>query len=216
MTTTTIGARAAGAQPANRLQPTAPIQRSPQVRAVLADLAQRCKNGGASSMMFLPARDVPAQAWAFAYHTGKAKEMNLKAAPADGMVKGTIVINPSGHDSTPGALERFAKTNTYNVRVQLPNGETLTWNNVPRNDPSKAEYATAIDVAFPYMKGVTVVEAWPGGSAGVGGYLEGRRYHVHSADQPFDIEKARADARAADRASPPTDNRPSTRPYDDF
>lgn len=89
------------------------------------------------------------------------------------------------------ALRRhFAMTNTYNVRVTLPNGEKLEMRNVPRSKPDQAEYSTAIPIEFPAMKGNTVVEAWPTGSAEVAGYVEARRYNLHVGEEHFYSEKA--------------------------
>lgn len=211
---------AATARASSPLQPTADFPRSSQVRSVLYEMASSSKNGGASSVQFLPSKDLKVKAWAFNYHTGLPKEMNVLREPKDGVVRGTICINVSGHDWSrdPSSVERYAKSNTYNVRVTLPDGQKLEWQNIPRTcvgqgKPDQAEYATAIDIQFPYQKGKTVVEAWPSGSAGVGGYIEGRRYHFNSADQPYDADAAKKAAAEQDRQNPPTDNRPSRRPY---
>jgi len=93
------------------------------------------------------------------------------------------------------ALRRqFAMTNTYNVRVTLPNGEKLEMRNIPRTKTDQAEYATAIPIEFPAMKGNTIVEAWPTGSAEVAGYVEARRYQLHIGEEHFDNEKKGMDA----------------------
>lgn len=175
-------ARASGAITASALTPTAPVRRQPQVADIQRDLAERAQNGEASSTMFLPAPNIQYDAYAFDYHTGMSKQMNLKAAPPDGVVRGTIVINVSGHSSE---ADKFAKSNTYTVQVTLPDGKTLMQRGIPRNNPSKAEYATVIDIEFPYQKGTTTLVAWPDGSAGGGGYIEGRRYQIHSPDKAF-------------------------------
>jgi hypothetical protein len=96
-----------------------------------------------------------------------------------------------GKWSADEALRRhFALTNTYHVRVTLPDGRRLEMRDVARNRPQQAEYATSIPIAFPAMKGNTVVEAWPTGSAEVAGYVEARRYHVHIGEENFYNEKA--------------------------
>jgi hypothetical protein len=168
--------------PAGALTPSGSIQRQPGINQLRNELGERAKNGEASSAIFLPTPSIRYDAYAFDYHTGMSKQMNLTKEPADGKVKGTIVINVSGHSNE---AERFAKSNTYSVEVRLPDGKTLNMRGIPRNDPSKAEYATLIDIEFPYQKGVTTLVAWPDGSAGGGGYIEGRRYQIHSPDQPF-------------------------------
>jgi hypothetical protein len=88
------------------------------------------------------------------------------------------------------ALRRhFAMTNTYNVRVTLPDGRKLELRNVPRNKPDQAEYSTSFPIEFPAMRGNTIVEAWPTGSAEVAGYVEARRYHLHIGEEHFYSEK---------------------------
>lgn len=81
-----------------RLQPSGPFEENARVARTLADLARRANNGGASSIMFLPSKNVAFTAYAFAYHTGMAKEMNIPKAPT-GPLRGTVVINISGHAS---------------------------------------------------------------------------------------------------------------------
>lgn len=189
---------------------------NPAVASTVRDLASRARRGGASSTSFLPAKGVQFDAYAFSYHTGKAKEMNLKGKPADGMVRGTIVINVSGHDGA-GPAEQYAKTNTYNVCITMPDGKQIRMNNIPRNNPSSAEYATKIPIEFPWTEGTVRIEAWPSGSAGVGGYVEGRRYNVHMGKDQFDVKKANQEAAAWERANPnPGEHAASPRPYGDF
>ncbi|MBI1945740.1 MAG: hypothetical protein HYS27_08590 [Deltaproteobacteria bacterium] len=188
-----------------------------RVSSTLADLASRAKRGGASSTTFLPGQGVRFEAYAFSYHTGKAKEMNLSQKPADGMVRGTIVINVSGHDGAERAAQ-YAKSNSYNVCITMPDGKQIRMNNIPRNNPGSAEYATKIPIEFPWQEGVARIEAWPTGSAGVGGYVEGRRYSVHmGAAHQFDVAKAQKEAADWERAHPnPSEYEASPRPYGDF
>jgi hypothetical protein len=270
MTTTLSGLRTGvtTASTAATLAPTGSVRENAALKETLKGLKEAAQNGGASSTMFLPAAGTRYDAWAFSYHTGLAKEMNLKGLKDGQTVKGHIAINISGHatggradqiaalamqklaeggidlekatakndklfaglykaaqsagwsgdavlkaDGLPevrisaeeltkfaatddgkwaanDALRRhFAMTNTYNVRVTLPNGQKLELRNVPRNKPDQAEYATSIPIEFPAMKGNTVVEAWPTGSAEVAGYVEARRYHLHIGDENFYNEK---------------------------
>ena len=44
---------------------------------------------------------------------------------------------------------------------------------------AKGEYCTAQNISFELGLGVTTVQAWPKGSAGPGGYVEGRVIKVH-------------------------------------
>ena len=87
-----------------RLQPTGPFQENAKVARTLADLAKRANEGGASSIMFLPQKGVKFEAFAFAYHTGLAKELNIPKAPS-GPLRGTVVINISGH-ATGGIADK--------------------------------------------------------------------------------------------------------------
>ncbi len=45
---------------------------------------------------------------------------------------------------------------------------------------AKGEFSSAQDISIKGMKpGKTIVEMWPEGSAGVGGYVEGRRLEIN-------------------------------------
>jgi hypothetical protein len=201
------------------LAPTRPFTENASVSSEMRTLASRSRNGGAASVMLLPESGVKYDAYAFAYHTNLGKEMNIAgSAPAGSMFRGTLVVNVSGHDGAANA-KKYAETNTYNVRVTLPNGKVLQALNIPRNDPNKAEYSTKIPVEFPLMPGKTIVESWPTGSAGVWGYVEGRRYSVNVGDQhQFDYKAANKAADAWERANPNagSDGPQSPRPYSDF
>lgn len=206
--TSTNTATAANQTPAP-LVPTKLFVANSRVDGLLPRMGASCRyRHAASSAMFLPEDTQGYEAYAFNYKTGLRKQMNLLAAPKDGMVRGTIVINVSGH-AGDSSLEQFAKTNTYNVRVQLPDGRVLQRNNIPRNDPSQAEYVTTIPVEFPYQPGMTRLEAWPTGSAGPSGYVEGRVYEIHSPDQRYD-------AGAARRAALDSTDYPPRTPYSDI
>lgn len=267
-----------------RLQPTAPFEENKDVGRTVADLAKRAQDGGASSIMFLPQKGVKFEAFAFAYHTGLCKELNIPKPPK-GALRGTIVINISGH-ATGGLIDRivawaeksisrettkigddankflalraacekaaqefqsdpqkqsvtidlsflgagksmelkrdlfdrmtkasgdsddsglrqlaadgskalrrsFAATNTYNIRVRLPDGTTTESRGIPRNNPGTLEYSTRIPVEIPEgTKGEVVLEAWPTGSAEVAGYVEARRYKIHVGEGLFDFDKS--------------------------
>ena len=61
----------------SRIAPTAPFDEHFDVSNQLRELSSRAQRGGASSIMFLPQRGVRFDAFAFGYHTGLAKEMNV-------------------------------------------------------------------------------------------------------------------------------------------
>ncbi len=306
---------------AQRLQPAGALHEHPQVKRALTDLARRSQQGGASSMMFLPQRGVGFEAWAFAFHTGMAKEMNITRASGK-VLRGTIAINVSGHvsgglgDRVVGWAERelsrqgvsvgddakrfltlraacmaalgelqrdqlhsrpsvdiafagttvtlsrtlldkmqrasidsgdaglfelaelgnnalrklFGAENTYNVRIRTPDGTTSELRDLPRNHPGTIELSTRIAIELPLQAGLTIIEAWPTGSAEVAGYVEARRYQVHFGKGLFDATKAEATASKYQAAHPsirwgtPYEHRdleshqvsPSPRPYQDF
>jgi hypothetical protein len=198
------------------LSPTKAFSENRAVGTHMRELASRSRNGGAASVMLLPESGAKYQSYAFSYHTGKTKQMNLLQPPADGMFRGTVVVNVSGHDGAAKAKD-YAESNTYNVRVTLPDGKVIQALNIPRNEPGKTEYSTKIPIEFPAMPGKTIVEAWPTGSAGVHGYIEGRRYSLNLGDQAqFSKAAADAEAKAWEAANPNPGDRQSPRPYGDF
>ncbi len=86
--------------------------------------------------------------------------------------------------------EKFSKENIYTVSIRLPDGQTIRKRfDVEGNDPPQpgrkdtAHNATSspeieIDIsAFAGKK--IVIQAWPDGSAGVGGYKEAREITLH-------------------------------------
>jgi hypothetical protein len=262
---------------------------SPRVASTAASLASLAQTGGASSVVFIPAPGVKASAWSFPYKSGRPKEMNIPQPPA-GPLRGTVVVNVSGHASggvadratawaeqqlaargqkptddarkfialraacekataeliadkartLPGttivapdgtrldlpratfekmlkaspkstdaeaktialdgdrALRKyFAASNTYHVTARLPDGRTLEWKDVPRNDPQRIEWATRIPVEIPaQVRGEVTLECWPTGSMKAGGYVEQRQYRIHLGDDLFDPDDATLDADA--------------------
>lgn len=182
--------------PVQRTDPTeltAAVVRHSEVSSVAADIASKARRGYASSTVFLPGNNLKFQSWVHSYHTGEARQMNILKAPSDGVVRGTIVVNVSGHSSE---ATDFAKSNTYSVRIQLPDGTIIERSGIPRNVVTEGrlpadtpEYSTVIDVEYLYRSGATEVSAWPDGSGGVGGYVEGRLYYVHSHDAQWDVNK---------------------------
>jgi hypothetical protein len=179
--------------PVTQTDPTrlsAPVVRNSEVNWLQAHYASMARRGYAAQAQFLPGNGLEFESWSHAYETGVPRHMNVTDPPRDGVIRGTLVVNVSGHS---GEADAFAKSNTYSVRIELPDGTVLERSGIPRNVvgqpglPSDTpEYATTIDVEYPYMRGITKVSAWPDGSGGTGGYIEGRLYLVHSHDQPWD------------------------------
>lgn len=181
------------AAPADPTQLGAPFTRHRKVEAALKEAASDARRGVAATVTFIPSQGTKFDSWYFGYKTGEARRMNILEAPQGQMVRGTIVVNPSGHT---GKADEYARSNTYTVHITLPDGVTMVREGYPRNVViqglpfSTAEYATAIDVEFPYRSGVTRLWAAPGGSAGIDGYIEGRLYLVHSHDQKWSVTSA--------------------------
>ncbi|MBK6688712.1 MAG: hypothetical protein IPG45_29840 [Deltaproteobacteria bacterium] len=179
--------------PNDPTQLSATISRNGKVEAVLIEAESDARRGVASTVTFLPSKGTKFQSWYFGYKTGEPRRMNILELPEGGIVRGTIVVNPSGHT---GKADEYARSNTYTVHVTLPDGVTMVREGHPRNVViqglpfSTAEYATAIDVEFPYRSGITRLWAAPGGSAGIDGYVEGRLYLVHSHDQKWSVTAA--------------------------
>jgi hypothetical protein len=147
---------------------------------------------------------------------GYANELTVKV---DGLpeikLSAEEIRNDADDADGDDVLKRvFAMENTYNVRVTLPDGQRLELRNVERNKPGTAEYSTKIPIEFPAMKGTTIIEAWPTGSAEVAGYVEARQYRMHIGKEHFYDEKkgieaaekymdAHPEVRWASRANPP-------------
>jgi hypothetical protein len=76
----------------------------PRVAATVTALAQLAQTGGAASVVFLPERGVACRSWSFPYQSGRPKQMNIPQPPR-GPVRGTLVVNVSGH-ANGGIVDR--------------------------------------------------------------------------------------------------------------
>ncbi len=119
------------------------------------------------------------------YGTHKPMTLNLKKALPDDRLDLTVCLNVSGHDfkdhndkPLPDAKQRLAeraRDNKYVIQVTRPDGTVEKMTGIAAN----GALSTAQDISLRGMKpGKTIVEAWPEGSAGVGGYIEGRRLEI--------------------------------------
>jgi hypothetical protein len=111
--------------------------------------------------------------------------MTLSKARPDDRRDLRVCLNVSGHDfkgaddkPLPDAKQRLAeraKDNRYVIQVTHPDGRIEKMTGIE----AKGALSTAQDISIRGMKpGKTIVEAWPEGSAGVGGYIEGRRLEI--------------------------------------
>ena len=135
------------------------------------DMAQNAKDGVAS-MTHIVAHNAKMDIRAFDYGSRKPQEATMSKAPKDGMMDLTVLMSVSGHTRE---ADKFAQENVYNIRVTLPDGTKQTMGGIKAN----GEYCTAQNISFPVQKGVTKVEAWPDGSAGPYGYVEGRVININ-------------------------------------
>ena len=134
------------------------------------EMAQDAKDGVAS-MTHIVGHNAQMQIKGFDYGSGKAQEATVLKAPKDGTMDLTVLMSVSGHTKE---ADKFAQENVYNVRVTLPDGSKQTMGGIKAN----GEYCTAQNISFPLQQGTTKVEAWPDGSAGPYGYVEGRVINI--------------------------------------
>ncbi len=152
------------------------FQRAPHVAALAAEYRQDTLRGVAGQATIVPAsRGILSAIEEFSYGTHKPKEARVLKAPADGTLDLTVVMSASGHT---GQAQLYAQSNTYTVEVRFPNGSVSRMSGVRNTPKGQAEYVTLQDLSFPLIRGVTRVSAWPDGSAGAGGYIEGRTIHI--------------------------------------
>ncbi len=72
-------------------------------------------------------------------------------------------------------MKSRARGNRYVIQVTHPDGRVERMSGIE----AKGALSTAQDISIRGVKpGLLVVEAWPEGSAGVGGYIEGRRLEI--------------------------------------
>lgn len=126
-----------------------------------------------------------AAAWFVRSYDGFVAEQDPTPAEARKLI-GELMTDV-GHEAMG---EKFAKENIYNVSIRLPDGKTIkkrfdTDGNDPPQAGRKSTSNTAtnsgdieIDISAYAGKDI-VVQAWPDGSAGVGGYKEAREIILH-------------------------------------
>jgi hypothetical protein len=101
-------------------------------------------------------------------------EYTVGQQPADGIMRVTIMAPVSGHTGADNA-RKWAKSDSFNVKVTLPDGTVLKKSGLRSKD-----LVTMADVDFPAQKGKTKIEYWRDGSFGVGGYGSGRTIYIHN------------------------------------
>lgn len=123
----------------------------------------------------------------YGYGSGKPRDAIVTEKLPGDRLDLTVLLNVSGHDFR----ERFeagtktrdecmklvkdrARNNSYNVAVRYPNGNSV----LMRGIAAKGALFTVQDLSVKLQPGKNVIEVWPDGSAGVSGYVEGRRLEI--------------------------------------
>lgn len=116
----------------------------------------------------------------YGYGTHKPMTASLQLPIAGDRLDLVVCLNVSGHDlkeraDKQEALAARAKDNRYVIQVTHPDGHVEKMTGIE----AKGALSTTQDISIRGLKpGKLVVEAWPEGSAGVGGYIEGRRLEI--------------------------------------
>lgn len=124
----------------------------------------------------------------FSYHSHDGKEAWVQDPPADGKLKLNMALSPSSHvgsdrASKQATYEKYALSNTYNVRVRYPDGtsDSLKFS-VNGKTPEYSSVSPEFEIDLNKWKGQSVViEGWADGSS-VGGYIEARKTTLHIPD----------------------------------
>ncbi len=153
-----------------------------------AELGQEAIDGTAAYTVVC-AENATLETVAFKYETGKPMRAFIEGgSDTVDRLDINVAVAVSGHDGLDKATE-WAKSNQYIVRVSYPDGtsEDVQFDTRGVKDSSKTystpKYGTvsptiSIDVQKYRGQDVTI-ESWPVGSAGVWGYVEGRRTILH-------------------------------------
>jgi hypothetical protein len=145
-----------------------------------AQESQRLAKGYFASFMCVGVANHQAAPIFYGYGTHKAMTMGIhKRLPDDRLDLG-VYLNVSGHDlkqlpNNKQARQERANDNRYVIQITRPDGTVQRMTGIE----ARGALSTAQAISLRDMKpGLTVVEAWPEHSAGVGGYLEGRRLEI--------------------------------------
>lgn len=171
------------ASAASPLSPTSPVAKIPWMETLVRSLSNDAQRGVAARG-FAFATNAKVDQWSHNYHTGKPKEMNLLSAPANNKLQLTVAMHVSGHTSQ---ATEFASNprESFTITVTAPGGQQRSEVVNVGGAPGKPVYALThdieIDVSQPgnYTIGITP------SATSVGGYIEGREYHLHVGQQNF-------------------------------
>jgi hypothetical protein len=122
--------------------------------------------------------------------TNKPMTVTVYETLKDNRLDITAAMNVSGHDfrhaveagtmtkeKAMALVKDRAKNNSYNIAVRYPNGKS----EIMRGIVAKGALVTVQDFTVTLQPGKNTIEMWPDGSAGVDGYVEGRRLEINYA-----------------------------------
>jgi hypothetical protein len=175
MSTRTVAAVAAQAhpRPSPSKRPLAPeLTKRPRYAADMVELyelmgEELTKMGKASSSRFVvSSADVLVNE--FDHGSGKAQRARIGTKLPNDRLDMTVIVNVDGRQGAAQA-RAWGKSDTYVIEVTHPNGR------VERMTGIKARgFVTTQDFSIRLQPGVTKIAAWPVGSLGVPGNIEGR------------------------------------------
>lgn len=168
--------------PSSPLSPAFDPAKAPQQGQVKAAMRQSQFLGEnfKACLMEVGVANAKASPTFYGYGTHKPMTMNLRQALPEGRLDLVVCLNVSGHDlkdraDKQQALASRAKDNRYVIQVTHADGKIERMTGIAAHGALSTSQGISIQGMKP---GVTVVEAWPEGSAGVGGYIEGRRLEI--------------------------------------
>lgn len=168
--------------PPSPLAPAFEVGKAPQQSQIKQAMreSQMLGQNFKACLMEVGAANVKGSPTFYGYGTGKPMTMNLRQALPGDRLDLVVCLNVSGHDlkdraDKDEALASRAKDNRYVIQVTHADGKIETMKGIAAN----GALSTSQGISIQNMKaGKTIVEAWPEHSAGVGGYIEGRRLEI--------------------------------------
>jgi hypothetical protein len=109
----------------------------------------------------------------FDYYGGVTAKYRVTGLGAGGQLDLVALLPVSGHVGLQAA-ENYARTNQYNVVITHADGTRQTLPKV-----AATGFVTEHALSLNLKPGKTIVQFWPDGSGGVGGYQTGREIEFH-------------------------------------
>lgn len=108
----------------------------------------------------------------FNYGTHKAGVMDVTGLGKGGKLRVVMLLPVSGH--VTGQAETYAKTNRYNITLSDEHEQQF----FASPKVASTGYVTPHELVLTLRPGKNLLDFWPDGSGGPGGYIEGRRYEI--------------------------------------